>query len=109
MQLAATFPSPPEYVLPQVGETTLPPMRFRDNARATVEYIDPRRIAEACADGLMQAGTSGPPLACTKMYPGRPTIVMPNPCTLPFDAYARMECHELGHVNGWEHEMEGEL
>lgn len=109
LTLAARIPPPPEYVLPGVGETTMPPTRFRAPARATIEYLDPSGIAAACAGGLMQAGTSGPPLACTKMYPNRPTIVMPNPCAFPFDAYARMECHELGHVNGWEHEMEGEL
>lgn len=85
------------YILPLVGETQRPPQKFQGNARAVLEVIDPDEIESACLVGGPGA------LACTKLYPDRPTIVMPNPCAFPFDSYAVMLCHEVGHVNGWEH------
>ena len=30
-------------------------------------------------------------------------IVIPNPCLYRRDSYADLLCHELQHVNGWEH------
>ena len=86
-----------EYTLPMIGETSRPPLRFQGNARAVLEVIDPDAIEASCIAGGPGA------LACTKMYPDRPTVVMPNPCAFPFDSYAVMLCHEVGHVNGWEH------
>lgn len=85
------------YVLPMVGETERPPLKFQGNARSVLEVIDPDEIETSCLIGGPGA------LACTKLYPDRPTIVMPNPCAFPFDSYAVMLCHEVGHVNGWEH------
>ena len=88
------------YILPLVGETERPPQKFQGNARAVLEVIDPDDIETTCLIGGPGA------LACTKMYPERPTIVMPNPCAFPFDAYAVVLCHEIGHVNNWKHERE---
>lgn len=85
------------YRLPLVGETLRPPLQYQGNARSVIEVIEPEKIEGECFAGGPGA------LACTKMYPGRPTIVMPNPCAFPFDSYAVMLCHEVGHVNGWEH------
>lgn len=39
--------------------------------------------------------------ACT--FLDKNIILMPNPCNYPNDGYARLFCHELGHVNGWRH------
>lgn len=98
-----------EYVLPGVRETTMPPISRRGDARAIVEFIHPEAVASACAGAMVVSGTYGEPLACTRMEPGRPTVVMPNPCSFPWDAYAAMLCHEVGHVNGWTHDREGVL
>lgn len=40
-------------------------------------------------------------IACTYYQRTPNEIVMPNPCQYPEDDYARVLCHELGHVRGW--------
>lgn len=85
------------YVLPLPGETLRPPARYIGETRAVLEVIEPEKVEATCAAGGPGA------LACTKMYPKRPTIVMPDPCAFPFDSYAAMLCHEIAHVNGWDH------
>lgn len=94
--LAAARPVPyaTEYVLPRVGDTDRPPLRMQGDARAIIEMIDPESIEAVCG-----ADTT----ACTRLTPQRPTMLMPNPCAFPFDAYAALLCHEMGHVNNWRH------
>lgn len=91
------------YVLPTVDETVRPPLVRQGDARAVVEFIDPRSVEARCILGGPGA------LACTRMDPERPTIFLPNPCAFPWDAYAVLACHEVGHVNGWEHAPAGVL
>lgn len=91
-----------DYVLPLVHETTRPPLTWQGNARSVIEFIQPDDIESACRSGENVT-------ACTRMLPGRPTIIMPNPCAFPWDAYAALLCHEMAHVNGWEHQREGAL
>jgi hypothetical protein len=31
-------------------------------------------------------------------------MILPNPCLFKTEHYARVACHELGHINGWRHE-----
>lgn len=102
----ADLSAPVEYVLPLVRETGAPPVARRGDVRAVVEFIDPRAVASACVGAQVVVGTYGEALACTKMWPGRATVVAPNPCAFPWDDYAALLCHELGHVNGWTHERE---
>lgn len=97
---------PVRYVLPEIGETVLPPVARRGDVRAVVEFLAPEAIASACGGAEVAEGTWGEALGCTVMWPGRPTIVLPSPCAFPWDAYAALVCHELGHVNGWKHERE---
>lgn len=97
---------PVRYVLPLAGETTMPPVARRGDVRVVVEFIAPEAIASACAGSAVAVGTYGEPLGCTALWPGRPTMVLPNPCAFPFSDYATLVCHELGHVNGWRHERE---
>lgn len=39
---------------------------------------------------------------------GKDTLVLLNPCSPEFrrEKYARIACHELGHINGWSGEHE---
>jgi hypothetical protein len=97
---------PVAFVLPHIGETVRPPLVRQGDARAVVEFIAPEAVAVECRGSLVATGTWGEALSCARMYPGRPTLVLPNPCAFPFDDYATLVCHELGHVNGWKHERE---
>lgn len=75
-----------------------PPERFRKSAILTLDMRDQAGIEAECQP-LYGAPPSGmKTYACSI----GPRVVAPNPCTYPAsDAYARMLCHELGHVNGW--------
>lgn len=71
-----------------------PPMRFRKDNHATVFYVAPKDIQLACNVKLPELE------ACTKLLYN--TVVLPNPCTFPDEErFARLACHELGHLNGW--------
>lgn len=77
----------------------MPPERFRGNAASVVVFTDRAGIEAIC-------GKSEPPnimLACRRAFPnGTPLVVMPNPCLLgESEFFAKIMCHEMGHVNGW--------
>lgn len=97
---ARPLPHFTEYELPTVGETRRPPMRMQGDARAVLEAIEPEAIESVCGPDT---------LACMRDVSHSPTVVMPNPCAFPWDPYAVLLCHELGHVNGWRHAEEGSL
>lgn len=78
----------------------LPPAHMRGDAMATVAFTaNPERLCGTPPAGMRIAG-------CLRPYPGGAHImVVPNPC--PYAAtepYARIVCHEMGHVNGWVHD-----
>jgi hypothetical protein len=78
----------------------LPPAHMRGDAMATVAFTaDPERLCGKPPKGARVAG-------CLRQYPGGASImVVPNPC--PFattEPYARILCHEIGHVHGWKHD-----
>lgn len=104
--LAPSLHDPVSFILPRIGETVRPPVSRQGDARAVVEFIAPQSVAGECRGSLVAVGTWGEALSCARMYPGRPTLVLPNPCAFPFDDYATLVCHELGHVNSWQHERE---
>lgn len=41
--------------------------------------------------------------ACTMSKGGNYLVMMPNPCLPAYrsESYAKLLCHEQGHVNGW--------
>ena len=72
----------------------MPPARYRGNARATVRFSSQDEIVDLC--GRPPCGLVV--LACQQ----HKQLVMPNPCTYgAADKYAKLLCHELGHLNGW--------
>lgn len=95
-----------EYVLPRVGETERPPLGMTGSVRAVVEYVPPSLVAGACSGATVSPGAVGEPLACTRVGEV-PVVRLPNPCSFPWDPYAALACHELGHVNGWVHREDG--
>lgn len=76
-----------------------PPPRYTRNATAFVHFAGEQAITAKCdaddpspADMTTEGCSFGPPNE----------IYIPNPCTFPAgDRYARLLCHEIGHLNGW--------
>lgn len=81
----------------------LPPVRFQNNAVAIVVFTDRIGIDAEC-------GVAPPPytvIACTKAIGDTPVVFMPNACPAGATEYfARIMCHEMGHVQGWSGEHE---
>lgn len=74
----------------------LPPDRLQGNNRTRIRFFDTLDVEEAC-------GVPSPDktfLGCVRGPVHKPIIYMPNPCRRSGE-YARVLCHELGHVNGW--------
>lgn len=79
--------------------TGSPPLRFRGDHKVTM-YFD--NINKINRDG----GYKHRPFCSSTVFaysdPDTNTMHLPNPCQYPqSDAYARLACHELGHINGW--------
>lgn len=77
-----------------------PPMRFRgDVVLDSVEFLTPAKIPARC--GVKKSGQIVE--ACAYMRSnGKHTVILPNPCKAPAaDDWARLTCHEIGHLNGW--------
>ena len=83
----------------------MPPERFRGNSVAVVVFTDRAGIEEMC--GKAEPGSVI--IAChQKTKNGTSVIAMPNPCILgDTEFYAKIQCHENGHGQGWgrEHEL----
>ncbi len=56
-------------------------------------------------DVARHCGTVAPPgmtvLGCTRHVDGVTVMVLPNPCLLADELYARIACHERAHAAGW--------
>lgn len=70
---------------------------YRRDASAHVHFVDQEHITAFC-----DAGEPDDPdyytVACQSGF----RLYLPNPCTYgDSDEYARIVCHELGHLNGW--------
>lgn len=76
----------------------IPPERFhRQVAVARVIFVPKNRIAATCH---VQAPAGLGVVACSR--PEKNLIIMPDPCpAADTDYYARIACHELGHLAGW--------
>ena len=75
----------------------MPPERYQGDGVAVVLFVSD--VREYCNTNTPAGYVL---IACAKKIDGVPVIVMPNPCPIgDIDFYARVACHELGHVNGW--------
>jgi hypothetical protein len=78
--------------------TGSPPIRYQKDVTVTIHFQSPEKI---------DRDSQGPRSVCGSAVfaytnANNKTMHMPNPCTYPqTDAYARLMCHEMGHVNGW--------
>lgn len=80
----------------------LPPTRFQGDNYATVIFT---------TNVELYCGTLPKPaqiIACRRQtVEGQNVIVLPNPCPLgDAEWFARIACHEMGHVSGWTAEHE---
>ena len=82
----------------------MPPERFRGDSIALVIFTDRAGIDKMC--GVAPPGHYI--IACKRtLENGAPIVIMPNPCPLgEVEFYAKIMCHENGHVNGWSGEHE---
>ena len=69
-----------------------PPPQFRGDVATRIEFVAPERVSLRC----IERGVPFLANACT----GQGLMTMPNPCGFS-DAYAKIACHEMAHVNGW--------
>ena len=75
-----------------------PPARFQREATTVIQVTDQTGINRTC-HALFGAPPAG--MKTDACFTGE-RMVLPNPCSFPqTESYARMLCHELGHVNGW--------
>jgi hypothetical protein len=72
-----------------------PPVNYQGDATATVQFVNQDQIDSLCGKAPKGFQTE----ACQT----GPKIILPNPCSAEFkgEVYARLSCHELGHLNGW--------
>ena len=91
---------------PFVPHVPIPPPEFQraPDAPAVVIYGDPAAVDAFCREGTGLIG--GTIFACT--FPVNRLQVMPNPCLFPDEFYARLQCHENGHLpradgTNWRH------
>ena len=75
-----------------------PPERYTRDASLVLSISDQAGIEQTCQPLFGVPPPGRKTLGCTV----GDTVTLPNPCTFPeTETYARMLCHELGHVNGW--------
>lgn len=74
-----------------------PPERYQRNATFTIELKDQSGIDRTCQPLF---GTPPKGMKTDACATGE-RVILPNPCAYDQEVYARMLCHELGHVNGW--------
>ena len=71
-----------------------PPARFQGDNASTVLFVAPGLIDQLC--GKAPAGYR------TEACSDDNLVILPNPCLFPHDDnFARLTCHEIGHVAGW--------
>lgn len=86
----------------QMAES-MPPENFRGDytTLATVATMPPERVSEVC--GSKHA------LACAGREDRFDVLYLPNPCGYPDDPYAVLMCHELAHLQSWQHGVSDEV
>lgn len=79
--------------------TGSPPTRFMKDTHFRMYFESPEKINR-------DEGEHGHPYCDSTVFaytdPSTRTMHLPNPCRYPqTDAYARLACHEMGHMDGW--------
>ena len=70
---------------------------YTANVRVLVQFETPRSVQALCS--TINSGRMGRVDACATSN----LIIISNPCLYRRDSYADLLCHELRHVNGWDH------
>lgn len=78
-------------LLPTLYSDGMPPKRFQGNVRVVIATVD--NLNDVC--GQPPPGKFW--FGCTRGV----TVFMPNPCPYGQQEYARILCHEFGHIQGW--------
>jgi hypothetical protein len=105
---AAVQAGPPAIDAPN---SALPPERFQAPRGATIvmtAFVPAEAVESTCLRFGMERTPGYRIAGCTVIVNGQPAIILPNPCDRP-GAYmtpSYVACHEIGHVNGWQHEAE---
>ena len=76
----------------------VPPARFQGEASAYVHFV--HDVAATCP---IKAPAGYTLKGCHQKLGKQSILILPNPCAYPGE-FARIACHEIGHVNGWGHE-----
>ena len=88
------------------GGPTLPPLQYQKSPLyVKVWFLPLQYVQPACIDmGLPPPDEGKIIVAC---HIGKRNLtVMPDPCTLANPGfYAKLQCHENGHANGWKHKI----
>lgn len=80
------------FALAPLTQYTLPPSGLRGDNTVQVVFARPELVRTLC--GARNR------LELQGCVTGR-SMRVPNPCLYTNEQYARILCHELGHVNGW--------
>lgn len=93
---ASQLVAPAESRPPSLVDSGWPPQRYMGEAAALVAFADD--VGALCGRPADPRYTI---LACASR--AEKIIVLPNPCAAQFrqEYYARIACHEKGHINGW--------
>ena len=76
-----------------------PPEEGRVDNQARVFFLHPIVVNRLCNEATGSSGT----IACASI--GGPWMIVPNPCVFADrELYAAILCHELGHINGFDHD-----
>ena len=78
----------------------LPPLRYQGDGSHVVGYSNPYVVHEFCRGGdALPLGT----VIYGCAFPRDKFVALPNPCLPQFqgESFARLACHEKGHILGW--------
>lgn len=85
---------------PVAGRDFRPDTPQRSDTAIRVEFVDSHLVGRRCAQ--RGATYSGQPAMDAISCANAAMITAPNPCSVIDGGwYARLLCHEMGHVNGW--------
>lgn len=80
----------------------VPPKKYQGDAQIIVEFVDVAKVVERCKHPDSKGCTTF--ADDTDGTERALRMVVANPCAFPAEKYARIICHELGHIHKWDHE-----
>jgi len=99
----------PDFPLPSAPPASIvqaaPPQYWGDPGAFLIAFGSPAEVDAYCTGGS-RAPRNYVVLACTR--DDRRQVVMPNPCLYQHEYFAKLMCHEQGHLSrpglpGWRH------